>query len=298
MEGNRRDDDVGQVLGPNGEEWWTLDTAAVAVGDVQIFSSGAVQNGVGVYWMFYSGADFAPLTVPAGMPGMPAGATLEGLNTRPGLAMSQDGRNWARIEADHHTHALFDVGAPGEWDALFVAAPQVVAAGPKDMRMFYHSFDAAAQRFTVGLATSQDGFRWEKRGPVFAGGDAGAFDACGAAARCVVRDFDTRKWLMWYEAYDAEGRSSIGLAVSDDGVKGWRRHSEPVLSAADGDAWDSSAVGSPCAVSMAEGRWRLYYGGRRAGDGGAWSGIGVALSASGATFEGVPVSFERRAFEP
>lgn len=39
--------------------------------------------------------------------------------------MSQDGRNWARIEAEHHTGALFDVGAPGEWDELFIGAPQV-----------------------------------------------------------------------------------------------------------------------------------------------------------------------------
>jgi hypothetical protein len=37
----------------------------------------------------------------------------------------QDGRNWARIEADHHTHALFDVGAAGEWDSTFIGHPQV-----------------------------------------------------------------------------------------------------------------------------------------------------------------------------
>ncbi len=45
--------------------------------------------------------------------------------TRPGLAMSQDGRNWARIEGEHHSGALFDVGEEGAWDAAFVAAPQV-----------------------------------------------------------------------------------------------------------------------------------------------------------------------------
>lgn len=71
----------------------------------------------------------------------------------------QDGRNWARIEADHHTHALFDRGEAGEWDALFAGSPQVLAAGPRDMRLWYHSFDAAQQRFRVGLATSEDGFK-------------------------------------------------------------------------------------------------------------------------------------------
>eukprot|EP00983_Pelagomonas_calceolata_P071902 1151445-Pelagomonas_calceolata.AAC.8 len=38
--------------------------------------------------------------------------------------MAQDGRNWARIEGDHHTGALFDVGEEGEWDELFIGHPQ------------------------------------------------------------------------------------------------------------------------------------------------------------------------------
>lgn len=53
------------------------------------------------------------------------GGDLEGLRLRPGLAMSQDGRNWARIESEHHTGALFDVGQEGEWDELFIGGPQV-----------------------------------------------------------------------------------------------------------------------------------------------------------------------------
>ena len=47
---------------------------------------------------------------------------------RPGLAMSQDGLNWARIEGEHHTGAILDVGEAGEWDELFIANPQ--ARGP------------------------------------------------------------------------------------------------------------------------------------------------------------------------
>ncbi len=55
----------------------------------------------------------------------PPPGEVEGLRMRPGLAMSQDARNWARIEGDHHTGALFDVGQPGEWDELFIGSPQV-----------------------------------------------------------------------------------------------------------------------------------------------------------------------------
>lgn len=49
--------------------------------------------------------------------------------------------------------------APSAW--------QVVAAGPRDMRMYYHSYDRSVGRFRVGLATSPDGFRWTKQGPIF-----------------------------------------------------------------------------------------------------------------------------------
>lgn len=57
----------------------------------------------------------------------PWGIQKDGLTTcpLPVVLLLQDGRNWARIEADHHTHALFDVGAAGEWDSTFIGHPQV-----------------------------------------------------------------------------------------------------------------------------------------------------------------------------
>ena len=85
--GTRDKDDVGKCLDANADDWWTLDTSAVAVSDVQLFSSD--HAGAGVYWMFYTGIDFQPLPVPQGLPGMEAGAEVEGLCARPGLAMSQ-----------------------------------------------------------------------------------------------------------------------------------------------------------------------------------------------------------------
>jgi hypothetical protein len=41
----------------------------------------------------------------------------------------QDGRHWARIEGEHHTGAMLDVGAAGEWDELFIGCPQVGRPG-------------------------------------------------------------------------------------------------------------------------------------------------------------------------
>jgi hypothetical protein len=227
----------------------------------------------------------------------------EGVTLRPGLAMSQDGRNFARIEADHHTGALFDVGAAGEWDELFIGAPQVVNSGTKDMRMYYHSYDKSKNKYVVGLATSPDGFKWTKKGPIFDGGSPGSndFDAKGAGTRCVVRDIDTKKYYMFYEGIAEDGRRSIGVAISDDGVKNWQRQPEPVLTTSSSGSgeeeegsseyWDSGSVGTPCAVSMAKGTWRLYYSGRKTVSSGPWEGVGLALSEDGS---GGLLKFKRR----
>jgi hypothetical protein len=66
---------------------------------------------------------------------------------------------------------------------------------------------------------------------------------------------------MFYEGFSADGRRNIGVTVSEDGLGGWRRHSEPILTGGEDSAWDEAEVGAPCAVSMAQGRWRLYYAG-------------------------------------
>ena len=74
---------------------------------------------------------------------------------------------------------------------------QVVAVGPKDMRMFYHSFDASTETWTVGTATSKDGFVWTKGGPIFAGsGSQGDFDGKGAAACHVIRDYVSKRCML------------------------------------------------------------------------------------------------------
>lgn len=293
--GEDRAADVGRILSPN-TDWWWYDTCHLHVSDVQILSSSSVDSGAGVYWCFYSGGDFEPVPLPASLQTTSAthgDAPLEGLRLRPGLAMSQDGRNFARIEADHHSGALFDVGERDEWDHLFIGAPQVVSTGPRSMHMYYHSYDTSRDKYIVGLATSPDGFKWTKQGPIFEGGtDKDDFDAKGVANRCVIRDIDTKKYFMFYEGVARDNARSIGLAVSEDGIRGWRRHSRSLLKPEDSDAsWDGGSVGTPWAVSMAQGKWRLYYSGR-SGKEGAWEGIGLALGESGD--DGLPREFTRR----
>ncbi|KAK9799010.1 hypothetical protein WJX73_003754 [Symbiochloris irregularis] len=299
--GQEKETDVGKVLGPNEDEWWGHDTRHLTVSDVQVFSRDAVGEGVGVYWMYYSGGNFEAADCPAGLQGADSSQIIEGIRTRPGLAMSQDARHWARIEGGHHTGALFDAGKEGsdEWDAAFVGSPQVT--GRLDaLRMYYHSFDPQKGKWGIGIAESDNGMGWQKRGPIFWGSEQHDFDARGAAAHHVVQDFEARRYVMFYEAVAKDNTRSIGMAVSPTGVDDWECLPEPVLQPAQSEAydnaeaaWDAQGVGAPCALAMASGQWRLYYAGRA--EAGAWGGIGLAITdiTNLQELQGVRTAFKR-----
>mmetsp|Transcript_1847 Transcript_1847/g.5898 ORF Transcript_1847/g.5898 Transcript_1847/m.5898 type:complete len:453 (+) Transcript_1847:1750-3108(+) len=264
---------VGKVLWPNDEDWWTFDTAGVSVGDVQLISSDSISGG-SVYWMFYHGNDREVVD------------GIEGARTRPGLCLSQDGRNWARVEGDHHTGALFDVGEAGAWDARCIRDPKVLLAGPSDIRLYYTSIDPSTGVRSIGLARTKDGFNYTKHagGAVFGPGPAGAFDDAGVASPCVVR-LGREEFIMFYEAYSSQNPdvATIAVATSKDGVK-WTRASGPALASGAPGAWDAGGVGKPYAVPMAGDRIRLYYEGRNASNPLHGAGVGVALSVEGDRF--------------
>ena len=275
---------AGIVLEPNPGDWWCFDTAHVGVGDVTLLGSGGA--GGGVYWMFYHGGNLETRRV--------GGADVKGAETRIGVALSQDGTHWSRVEGNHHTGALIDVGdadpavpagEDGSWDRLCMMRPCILTTGDgggSSLRMYYHAVDEAGVS-SIGTATSPDGFNWEKDRRVLGPGPPGAFDERGVSSCHVVRDGG--RMVMLYEGTDAAGRTCIGAATSADGL-GWERCAAPILEpSADAGAWDAGGVGSPFPVPMAEGRWRLYYEGRPAAPGAAapapCQGVGLAVSADG-----------------
>jgi hypothetical protein len=275
-EGHGEEGAVGQVL-DRSDNWWAFDTQHLRPSDVLIMSSAKVRAASGVYWLYYSGADVEELALPSNALPLPGtGRMLRG-RTRPGLAISNDGRNWARVEGDHHSGALFDVGVEGEWDSLFIAAPQVVYHEAGDIRMYYHSLDPNTGKYCVGFARSRDAMRWLKFGKILEGGGPGSFDEFGIAARHVVENPNGSGYLMVYEGIGADGRTSIGMARSEAGLLKWERcQEEPIFRPAESaKAWDGAGVGSPCLVHMDGDEWRLYYVGVSAsGD----TAIGMAMN--------------------
>uniref|UniRef100_A0A5B7CD16 Glycosyl hydrolase family 32 N-terminal domain-containing protein n=1 Tax=Davidia involucrata TaxID=16924 RepID=A0A5B7CD16_DAVIN len=284
--------DVGLVMNCS-KDWWAFDTQSIRPCEVVIMSSAKVRANNAVYWLYYTGfssekVEFSYNSLEFNLQN-PERVHIDDdendgirkvfvFRSLPGLAMSQDGRHWARIEGEHHTGALFDVGSSGEWDSMFIASPQVVFHGTGDLRMYYHSFDVENGNFAIGFARSRDGIKWVKLGKIIGAGANGAFDEFGVVNACVVRNRKDGKYVMAYEGVAADGGKSIGLAVSRDGLKSWQRvQDEAVLKPSEEDGWDNKGVGSPCLVQM-DGdadEWRLYY--RGIGKGGRM-GIGMAVS--------------------
>ncbi|XP_062111547.1 uncharacterized protein LOC133823009 [Humulus lupulus] len=272
--------DVGTVLSCS-KDWWAFDTSRIKPSEMVIMSSTKVRASSAVYWLYYTGFSSEEVDLIIENPerfSVGNGGSGKIYKSLPGLAISQDGRYWARIEGEHHSGALFDVGSENEWDSLFIASPQVVFHGSGDLRMYYHSFDVGLGKFSIGIARSRDGIKWVKLGKIIEGGKSGAFDELGGLNACVVRSRKDGKYLMAYEGVSGNGERSIGLAVSLDGLKNWTRlQDKGVLEASDANGWDNKGVGSPCLVQMDgdEDEWRMYY--RGVGNGGG-TGIGMAVS--------------------
>ncbi|XP_042502471.1 uncharacterized protein LOC122079808 [Macadamia integrifolia] len=268
--------DTGMVMNCS-KDWWAFDTESVRPSEVVIMSSAKVRASSAVYWLYYTGFSSEKVEVSVSQQLLEERHHVS--RSLPGLAISQDGRHWARIEGEHHSGALFDVGTDAEWDSLFVETPRVVFHSNGDLRMYYHSFDARSGHFAVGIARSRDGIRWVKLGKILGGGPKGSFDELGVMNVHVIGNRKDGGYVMAYEGLAADGKRSVGLAVSPDGLKDWVRYGERTIltPSMEEDGWDNQGVGSPCLVEMDgdAGDWRLYYKG--IGKGGR-SGIGLAVS--------------------
>jgi hypothetical protein len=227
-----------------------FDSAHVGIGDIQCDGRG--------FEMWYFGGDRQSLAQ--------AGEATRGFPLRIGLARSRDGLHWRRHDGPVHG-AAFDVGAPGAPDAVSVGWPQVVKERDDLWRLYYHSFGREFG-FAICAAESADqGRTWRRLGVLLGRGTAGAFDVAGASTRHVFMHRGRR--LMLYEGWGADGRPSIGIAESTDGLD-WRRIRGPLpdgavfapAPAASGH-WDCGAIGTPWFVDLGNGRFHLYYVGRR-----------------------------------
>jgi hypothetical protein len=140
----------------------------------------------------------------------------------------------------------------------FFAMPQ----GKETVRLFLTGRDAAV-RSRIGIVE----LRWSDRPevigiprePVFDVGEPGSFDMDGVSYPSLVESDGAL--LMYYVGWnrlagDIPFRNQIGLAISEDGGKSFRRATRaPLL-----PLTDEESIGSgSCCIERVTGGWRLYY---------------------------------------
>mmetsp|Transcript_12177 Transcript_12177/g.22815 ORF Transcript_12177/g.22815 Transcript_12177/m.22815 type:complete len:458 (-) Transcript_12177:85-1458(-) len=310
-------EDIGGVsLGLNKESWWGFDTAHVGLGQVLLpMSTPAVMTDGGVYLMYYMGGNFEETSVSQYLEGEVKGAenmNIQGMNMKIGVALSQDGVSFGRVEGDDPSGAImapYDKSDPNMKymaamrdddgsrlnleEELYCAWPEVAVndvavdergtGSPlKNFYMFYSTMLKATKEKVIGVAVSDDGFRWFKRGislkPDADGMDNGGCARCSVIRKAIYTDDGTwendKGWYMFYEGVSLEdGKHRIMAAESDD-LRKWKKLGV-ILDVGEDGSWDFGGVGSPHLLRLDDGSTRMYYTGQCA-DG--RTAIGVAVS--------------------
>ena len=191
--GSQSEDKEGVALGLNLESWWSFDTSHVGLGCVLLpLSTPAVLSADGVYLMYYMGGNYEEISIleylnendiqqlsPATLD-----SKLRGMNMKIGVALSQDGISWGRVEGDDPTGACmvpYSKTDPNQSSSgsnsnsmipeeLYCAWPEVIVnESPKTPNeafiMYYSTMIKETKQKVIAYAISDDGFRWYKRGP-------------------------------------------------------------------------------------------------------------------------------------
>lgn len=272
--GSESEDMKGVSLGLNKDSWWGFDTAHVGLGNVLLpMSTPAVLSDAGVFLMYYHGG--SDETTPAtdyGIPQESSGKDVKGMKMRIGVALSQDGISFGRVEGDDPTGACivpFDKADPNQkadqtnvkiQEEMYCAWPEVVlnqpiSGGDANFLMYYSTMTKADKVRCIAQAVSPDGFRWTKTGVCLSPGPEGSYDAGGCERCCVLRDAEydpatgswteLASWIMYYEGISAvDGKHRIMEARSKDGST-WTKSGLALAPREEADAWDCAGVRSP-----------------------------------------------------
>ena len=213
-------------------------------------------------------------------------------HTRIGLATSNDGNSFSKVNGSQPGGSVLDVGALGTaFDArqasgLSVAAPP---GGNPKFAGFYWGTRGSDFKPRLGEATSADGSSWTKvpvlvppnGGALFALGNPASFDNGGERDPSVL--YDAGAYELYFTGIDSSGTRSIGFAsASQDGAtkqpdnSTWSKNSSALLSKGSSGAFDSAGVSHPSVLKDAATSYFLYYGGTD----GTISKIGRATSSA------------------
>jgi predicted GH43/DUF377 family glycosyl hydrolase len=187
-----------------------------------------------------------------------------------GLATSPDGIAWSTNTGN----PVLTPGEPGSFDELSIGGARVLLKDG-EYWMWYAGM-SGAEKMSIGLAKSQDGIVWEKKGKVLALDVEGEeSNEVGVADAHVT--WNGTEFEMFYAVLQDYGQllGPIWHATSPDGI-GWIKDGSPILRRGDETSWTGQGIGSP-SVLLEGDTYRMWYSGTHT-DGATFFAIGIGVA--------------------
>ncbi|MBR6057997.1 MAG: hypothetical protein IKP58_07515 [Victivallales bacterium] len=174
-----------------------------------------------------------------------------------GYATSKDGYHFER-------QSRMPVMIPEyPWENKSVMNPYVLFDESRKVFRMWYAAGETYEPNAIGYAESTDGMTWRKSplNPIFVQGHE--FYDKDRIGGCEMKRLSDGRFAMFYIGYEDIDTARICVAVSDDGIVGWRRMaSNPIVSPGMGK-WDGDACYKPSVYRDDENkRWLLWYNGR------------------------------------
>jgi predicted GH43/DUF377 family glycosyl hydrolase len=182
------------------------------------------------------------------------------LNFKAGTATSTDGINWVK----NSLNPVFEAGEdPWEAGGVFLSS---IIKEEGVYKMWYSGLTTAAiwGKTCIGYATSTDGIAWQRMdgNPILEPGPE-LWDSSWLILPKVLHL--NNAYYMWYGGeYMNQFVFSVGLATSEDGVKGWKKHElNPVFRPQTGNQWDNHSVEAGTILPLNDSLLYMWYHGRK-----------------------------------
>lgn len=205
---------------------------------VKIETPSIVKLSDGTYRMYYAGSN---------VPNAENGFQM-------GFAASRDGANWEKYSGN----PVLKLGEKGSFDELSIFEPSVLIKDG-EYWMWYSGMSGKLQ-VSFGLAKSNDGVVWEKRGEVMKlDVEREGRNEAGLLEEHVI--WSGSEFEMFYAVLQDEGKvlGPIWHATSNDGIT-WIKDSGPILRRGDEHSWTGQGIGSP-SVLVEDDKYRMWYSG-------------------------------------
>ena len=153
------------------------------------------------------------------------------------------------------------------WENMSVMNPWVLWDEEQKIYKMWYSAGETYEPNVICHATSLDGINWRKHraNPIFTREPNNLYEQNRIGGCQVIRY--KGGYLMFYIGYENIDTARICGAWSPDGISRWKRFEVNPLVSPEPGKWDGDACYKPSVIYEEDnGRWLLWYNGRRGGD--------------------------------